>query len=1188
MATNVGTLEALLKLRDEFTPVLKSAADQMVKATRKFSDQANEALHKQRSSTLALLAAGTALAAVYKSALSAAMEQERASRLIESGVKRAAVGFGLGSRAIEEYATSLMHATGVADEQILQSQAVLLSFRRVSADVFKEATRLALDMTAVLGGDLQGVTMQLGKALEDPIKGVTMLARSGTTFTQAQRDMIKELVESNRLLDAQKIILAEVEAQYGGAAVAVRDTMGGALMALRSEWGELLEVVGSSQSQGVMRTAVEGWIVKLRELQEFLPQVGIAFYQLLSDISAALARGIRGFMGQWAAVAEFFADVSPFGAGEEKLREFASNLRNFALPDLLDEISEGFGIKAQEALKGWTSEAKNVTAQGAALGSSLGEAANNIKKLTAGLGRGEIEKITEGIPTAVERLNKAFGAEGFAGPDLSAYQEVQSILESMITPAEKLAHTQELLNYAVEKEWITREKADAAIREQTVSLGLAKTKVDEIAKAWQEIQTGFQRKVGEALFDAAEGFLSRMEAGLIKRLPKGIQSFAKSLLDAANAWLIQMLQNIIKAKLAAKGIGGTGSSNTSGVSMSQMQGIWTKIKGLFGGGGAASGGVGAGSGAVGAGAGGGAWGVGAGGGQAWGVGAGASYANAGAAAGGASGAGMSAMASVGVAAVVVAAILAIKNAVEKNAAAKKYERGVSTSFDQNTGYQVMVQRDVKKMRDFADGLNSFWDTFQKSTGAMITGMADLRVKIRHDQKLFTVELVDGVKKKFKDINDGMIWAIKEQFKTAEFASAVDDAIKDVVKNYSGKDPEQLKQNLTFVQSFIDAASGMTDFGLAVSKITMSLRDATAAMLNMGVSAQDTARLVTASGIKQFRGAWEQLAGIQKSPAEQLKLKEQDRQLLLTQVKLYKLNIQQRILYLQNEASLTRTTGGMLKLRFKQEVEFAQAEARLGEQQLQAQGRYLEAQKILHAEEVAILEAALKQLDLLIGEIETTPLKLGGGGKGRGGGGGGSNWHDRMLSALESIRDLQKRLVLGDLSPYTGRQKVSIARAEVERLMAQYAQGGQARIRAMEQIGSGGQIEEYLRLFRDTLGSTGQYGGEFERINAFLSMVLREGGIAPVVRGPFGEDATANTAAMKANDKLASLKTTQGGELQVVDKEGTENAKLIAYDTRRAANATDRQTALLESIEALLRSGAGAGNAPRTPKVGYGG
>jgi hypothetical protein len=60
----------------------------------------------------------------------------------------------------------------------------------------------------------------LGKALENPIKGVTALAKAGTTFTEQQREQIKVLVESGNLLAAQELILTEVESQYGGAAEA--------------------------------------------------------------------------------------------------------------------------------------------------------------------------------------------------------------------------------------------------------------------------------------------------------------------------------------------------------------------------------------------------------------------------------------------------------------------------------------------------------------------------------------------------------------------------------------------------------------------------------------------------------------------------------------------------------------------------------------------------------------------------------------------------------------------------------------------------------------------------------------------------------------------------------------------------------------------------------------------------------
>jgi hypothetical protein len=115
---------------------------------------------------------------------------------------------------------------GVEAELIKEAQGVLLSFKAVgkSGDevggVFDRATKAAFDMAAVLKTDARGSAVQLGKALENPIKGVTALAKAGTTFTDQQKEQIRTLVESNDLLGAQELILNEVESQYGGAAEA--------------------------------------------------------------------------------------------------------------------------------------------------------------------------------------------------------------------------------------------------------------------------------------------------------------------------------------------------------------------------------------------------------------------------------------------------------------------------------------------------------------------------------------------------------------------------------------------------------------------------------------------------------------------------------------------------------------------------------------------------------------------------------------------------------------------------------------------------------------------------------------------------------------------------------------------------------------------------------------------------------
>jgi hypothetical protein len=74
-----------------------------------------------------------------------------------------------------------------------------------------------------------GAAIQLGKALNDPTQGVSALSRVGVSFTDVQKDMIKKLQESGDMMGAQRIILGELEKQFGGTAEAVGKTLPGAL-----------------------------------------------------------------------------------------------------------------------------------------------------------------------------------------------------------------------------------------------------------------------------------------------------------------------------------------------------------------------------------------------------------------------------------------------------------------------------------------------------------------------------------------------------------------------------------------------------------------------------------------------------------------------------------------------------------------------------------------------------------------------------------------------------------------------------------------------------------------------------------------------------------------------------------------------------------------------------------------------
>jgi hypothetical protein len=178
----------------------------------------------------AALAIG-ALAAGAKSALAAGEEVNSANKRIEQINKTMGL-FGDSSDAVNKRIIKLAESqgvlTGVSNIQIKEQQAQLLSFKnlaktaRTAGGAFDRASKAVLDMQAsnVGGGK---AAMMLGKALEDPIKNVGALEKAGVAFTDAQKDQIRALVESNDLLAAQDIILAAVEGKYGGVAEATAD-----------------------------------------------------------------------------------------------------------------------------------------------------------------------------------------------------------------------------------------------------------------------------------------------------------------------------------------------------------------------------------------------------------------------------------------------------------------------------------------------------------------------------------------------------------------------------------------------------------------------------------------------------------------------------------------------------------------------------------------------------------------------------------------------------------------------------------------------------------------------------------------------------------------------------------------------------------------------------------------------------
>jgi len=167
---------------------------------------------------------------------------------------------------IDALAGKLENLTGAEAESTTQGQNMLLTFTNIrngvgkGNDIFNQATKTMLDMgTAMNGGvvpageQLKGTAIQLGKALNDPIKGISALSKVGVTFTAQQKEQIAAMVKSGDTMGAQKVIIAELNKEFGGSAEAFGKTTAGKIAILKHRFGTLTETLMSQFMPAILK-----------------------------------------------------------------------------------------------------------------------------------------------------------------------------------------------------------------------------------------------------------------------------------------------------------------------------------------------------------------------------------------------------------------------------------------------------------------------------------------------------------------------------------------------------------------------------------------------------------------------------------------------------------------------------------------------------------------------------------------------------------------------------------------------------------------------------------------------------------------------------------------------------------------------------------------------------------------------
>lgn len=330
-----ATLRLVLELRDQ--------ASQGIAGIRGSLGGLGESLKN-----VGMLAGGAALGGIL--ALGAGIAggvgdaREAAQIMAQTEAVIASTGGAAGKSAqeIADYAASLSAASGASlfgDSQIQEAQNLLLTFTNIKTTTLDAATAIAVDMAQALGGEPQSQAIALGKALNDPVAGITALTRVGVTFTDQQKAQIEAMQNAGDTAGAQAIIIAELNKEFGGSAAAAAAADGG-MAQFTDGIGEAFEAIGAELLP--IMNELAAW------LNSPEVQAGIAIF------AGQLATGIR-IAAQWIsgtlvpAVIDLYNYLAPILG--PVIAETARALSE-DLPRGIDRVVAGWKVLT-DTLSGW-------------------------------------------------------------------------------------------------------------------------------------------------------------------------------------------------------------------------------------------------------------------------------------------------------------------------------------------------------------------------------------------------------------------------------------------------------------------------------------------------------------------------------------------------------------------------------------------------------------------------------------------------------------------------------------------------------------------------------------------------------------------------------------------------------------------------------------------------------------------
>lgn len=286
----------------------KQITDEVAPAAARAGDAGGKTLGRSMVGAAAAfagpLAAAAGIGAIIKTGFDEVKDAAAGTAQLAAGIASTGNAANVSVQGLNDLASSIQRTTGQTDDSIVAAQSLLLTFTNIKNQgpdkIFDQATQAAADMAARMGGDASSNALLLGKALNDPVKGITALTRVGVSFTQQQKDQIAAMAQAGDTLGAQKIILGELNKEFGGSAAAFGKTLPGQIEIMKRSFEDLAQTIVGNLVP-VLQPMIAGIATALQQAGPGIEKFGTIFGQTIAavgQVAAPILQAVGQALGQ--------------------------------------------------------------------------------------------------------------------------------------------------------------------------------------------------------------------------------------------------------------------------------------------------------------------------------------------------------------------------------------------------------------------------------------------------------------------------------------------------------------------------------------------------------------------------------------------------------------------------------------------------------------------------------------------------------------------------------------------------------------------------------------------------------------------------------------------------------------------------------------------------------------------------